>query len=160
SRRGGSRRAVVFELQLPGGVQRGEVVEEDSLPELRRLRIDEVGGFHFLQREEALPFPRLPNRSGDRVSLPQVEASNLRWGNVDVVRAGLVVGVGAAQKAKAVRKQLQNPFRVDLEPLVGNSGKDCKNQVLLLEALSALDVQVVRHLGQLGDLHPLQVHQL
>src|SRR5262249_62005669 len=146
--RGGQLGGGVVELQLPGGVQRGEVVEEDSLPELRRLRIDEVGGFHFLQREEALPFPRLPNRSGDRVSLPQVEASNLRWGNVDVVRAGLVVGGGAAQKAKAVPKQLQNPFRVDLEPLVGNSGQYSKDQVLLLEALSALDVQVVRQREQ------------
>ncbi len=154
---GGHLRAVVLQHQLPGRVEGGQVVEENPLPGLGAGRVDEVDPVHLLQGEEALAFPRLPNGAGDGVAGPQREAAHLARAHVDVVRAGLVVAVRAAQKAETIRQELQDAFGMDLELLVGDAGEERKRELLLLQPLGALDAGVVGHLRQLGNLHPLQV---
>ena len=64
----------------------------------------------------------------------QAEAANLARRDVDVVRAGQVVVIGAAQEAEAVGQDFQRPFAehqaVELHPLLENF----EDQVLLLDA--------------------------
>ena len=90
----------------------------------------------------------------------QVEAADLRRRDVDVVGAGLVVVVRAAQEAEAVGQQLEHALGVDLEALVRDAREDGEDQVLLLQALEPSMLEVVGELRQLGDLHPLQVIEL
>ena len=77
-----------FHDQLLFREQRGQILEGHfALGLFRRFTID---GVDLEQREIALIVFRCPNLAGNAVAGAQREASNLRWGDVDVVRAGLV----------------------------------------------------------------------
>jgi len=81
-------------------VQRREVLEQDLvLGRLGRLGVDLVD---LDQREVALAVLRRADLALDRVAGVQVEAPDLRGGNVDVVGAREVGGLGRAQEAEAV----------------------------------------------------------
>ena len=112
----------------------------------------------LLQREEPLALARLANRAGDGVAGAQVEAAHLRRRDVDVVRAGLVVRVGAAQEAEAVaRAAPSRPRRAPRTASRRLPERMAKSSSCFFSPCAALDAQVVGHLRQLGDLHPLEV---
>ena len=132
-----------------------EVVEEDFLGEV--VRVVAVDRLDAQQGEVSFVFLRRANRAGHRVAVAEAEAANLARRDVDVVRAGKVVVVGAAEEAETVGQDLQRPLAVhqplELHPLL----EDAEDQLLLLEAA---DVGDLFHLGggdQLGHRHPLQL---
>ena len=79
---------VAFELELLVRMQRGQVLEQDLvLGRFGCIRIDLV---HLDQREVALAILGGADLAFDRVTGMQVEAPDLRRGNVDVVGGGEV----------------------------------------------------------------------
>ena len=102
------------------GMQRRQVVEEDLLGE--QVRIVAVDRLDAQQGEVALVFLRRANLAGDRGAGAQAEAANLAGRDVDVVGAGEVVVVGAAEEAEAVGQDFQRALAehqaVELHPLL------------------------------------------
>src|SRR5262249_26362181 len=121
---GGHLRPVELEVQLPGRIEGGEIVEEDPLPGLAAAGIDEFDLADLLEGEEPLPFAGLADRRVYGVAGTEIEAADLAGADVDVVGAGLVIAVAAAEEAETVRLQLQHALGVDLELLVGNAAEE------------------------------------
>jgi len=71
----------------------------------------------------------------------QVEAADLRRGDVDVVRTREVVVIGRPEEAETVRQGLQHPLPEDHAVLLGLGIEDGEDQVLLTQAGRALDVE-------------------
>ena len=101
------------------------------------------------------------NLPGNRASRLQVETSDLRGGNVDVVGAGKIVVVGCPQKTKTVGKAFQDARTIDQPVLLGLCLQDREDQVLLAHARSPFDVQRLGEGSEFADLlllEFLQVH--
>src|SRR5688500_1949034 len=87
----------------------------------------------------------------------QIELSDLRGRDVDVVRARQIAVVGRAQEAEAVRERLEHPFGEDESALRRLRLQNLEDQILLAKSAGTLDGQVLRHLRQLLNAHLLQV---
>ena len=109
------------------------------------------------QGEVALVFLGRADLARDGRPGLQPEAANLAGRDVDVVGAGEVVVVGAAEEAEAVGQDLQRPLAVhqpvELHPLL----EDPEDQVLLLDAGVVGEVFLAGLLDQFGHRHPLQL---
>ena len=142
----------------PVGVQRRQVVEDDLLAQ--HVRVLVVDRLDAQQGEVALVLLGRPDLAGDDRAGPQAEAADLAGRDVDVVGAGEVVVVGAAEEAEAVGQDLERALAehqaVLLDPLL----EDLEDQVLLLQAgvlgealgLGRAEELRHRHLLQLGDV--------
>ena len=141
---------VGLELQPLVGVQRRQVVEDDLLRE--QVGVVVVDRLDAEQREVALVLLRRADLAGDDGAGAQAEAADLARRDVDVVGAGQVVVVGAAEEAEAVGQDLERALAehqaVLLDPLL----EDLEDQVLLLEA----DVLLARDALVLGGLLELR----
>src|SRR5439155_6885671 len=84
------------------------------------------------------------------------ELANLRWRNIDVVRAGQIVVLGRAQKTKTIRQGLQHTLGKDEPALFGLRGQNLVNQFLLAHSGSGRDVHGLGDLGQRRDGHVCQ----
>ncbi len=82
------------------------------------------------QREIALPLLRRPHLAGDGVARAQIEALDLRWRDVDVVRPVEVVPVLAAQKAVALGQDLEHAFAAQHDIRVEQFLLDAEDEVL------------------------------
>ena len=113
-------------------VQRRQVVEADLLAELVGVLV--VDRLDAEQGEVALVLLGRADLAGDDRAGLQAEAADLAGRDVDVVGAGEVVVVGAAEEAEAVGEDLQRALAehqaVLLDPLL----EDLEDQVLLLQA--------------------------
>ena len=103
-----------------------------------QVRILVVDRFDAQQGEVALVFLRRADLAGDRGAGPQAEAADLARRDVDVVGAGQVVVVGAAEEAEAVGQDFQRALAehqaVELHPLF----EDLKiRSCFLMPAISA-----------------------
>ena len=136
------------------GIERRQIVEENLFARLfGRLKVD---GFDFDQREVTLALFRRTNLAADRVAGAQIELANLRWRDIDVVRAGQIVVLGRAQKTKTIRQGLQHTLGKDEPALFGLRGQNLENQFLLAHSGSAGDVHGLGDLGQRRDGHVFQ----
>ena len=137
------------------GMQRRQVVEEDLLGQLVRILV--VDRLDAQQREVTLVLLGRANLARHRGAGPQAEAANLAGRDVNVVGAGQVVIVGAAEEAEAVGQDLQRPLAehqaVELHALL----EDLEDQVLLLDARDFGEVFLAGLLDQLRHGHPLQL---
>src|SRR5207253_9744413 len=132
--------------QLFGGIERRQIVEENLFARLfGRLKVD---GFDFDQSEVTLAFFRRTNLAADRVAGAQIELANLRWRDIDVVRAGQIVVLGRAQKTKTIGQSFQHTFGKDESALFGLRGQNLENLFLLAHSGSARDVHGLGDLGQ------------
>ena len=145
----------VLQLQPLGGIQRREVVEEDFVSGL--VRVLEVDGFDFDQGEVAFSILRRTHLSRHRVARAQVEFTNLRGRDVDVVRAWQIVVVRGSEKSETVRKSFKNAFTENEAALLGLRLQDLENQFLLPHSGSSLNVEVFGNLRQRGNVHFLQL---
>ena len=136
-------------------MDRREVVEEDFAGE--QVRVVAVDRFDAEQREVAFVFLGRADRAGDRVAVAEAEAADLAGRDVDVVWAGEIVVVGAAEEAEAIGQDFERALAVhhafELHPLF----EDAEDQVLLLEAADLGDVFRLGRSNQLGHAHPLQL---
>ena len=123
----------------------------------QQVRVVVVDRLDAQQREVALVFLRRADLPGHRRAGAQAEAANLAGRDVDVVRAGEVVVVGAAEEAEAVGQDFQRAFAehqaVELHPLF----EDPEDQILLLDAGDLRTVLLAGLLDELRHAHPLQL---
>src|SRR5437773_9621268 len=98
--------------------------------------------------------------AGYNVSCSQIEATDLGWGDVDVVRSGEVVGVGSPKKAEAVRECLQHAFPVNDPVLLGLGLENGEDQLLLAQVRHACDLQLPGDLVQFGDIALFELGQI
>ena len=124
-------------------------------------RVDEVDLVDLLQGEEPLALARLADGPVDRVAGTEVEAAHLA-GARRRCRPGW-----AGSRSRALRRKPKPSDCSSSTPSAWTSNclsamprEQGEDQVLLLQALRALDPEVLGHVGQLGDLHPLQVVEL
>ena len=148
------RRSVSMRIRSSGcsGVRSSKETLSDS-----RFGILVVDRLDPQQGEVALVFLGRADLARDRRPGLQAEAANLAGRNVNVVGAGEVVVVGAAEEAEAVGQDFQRPLAVhqpvELHPLL----EDLEDQVLLLDAGVVGEVFLAGLLDQLGHRHPLQL---
>ncbi len=113
-------------------MERQQILEDDLLSEL--IRIVVIDCLDAEQGEVTLIFFRRANLAADDRSGAKSEAANLAGRDVDVVGAGQVVVIGAAQEAEAVGEDFKRSLAVHQAVLFDALLKDLEDQVLLLQA--------------------------
>ena len=108
----------------------------------RLVRILEVDRIDLEKREVALAFLRASDLAFDGVTGTQRKAPDLRWRNIDIVRACEIVGVGRSQEAEAVLEDLDNTFADDVSIASGELLQDSEHQLLLSERARILDLEL------------------
>ena len=142
----------------PGGCSGGQVVEADLLAELVGVLV--VDRLDPQQGEVPLVLLGRADLAGDDRAGLQAEAADLAGGDVDVVGAGQVVVVGAAQEAEAVGQDFQRPLAVHQAVLLDPLLEDLEDQVLLLQARVLGDPLVLGGADELGHGHLLQLGEV
>src|SRR5690606_10747564 len=112
------------------------------------------------QREIALAFLRAANRTLDRIAGLQREAADLRGRNIDIVRAGQVIGIGRAQEAEAILKDLDDALADDLDLLTRQLLEDREHQLLLAQHAGILDLERLGKSDEIGRRFALQFLEL
>jgi hypothetical protein len=115
-----------------------------------------VDVIHLEEREVPLVVPRGPHGALHGVAGAEVEAANLRGGDVDVVRAGEVVVIRRAKEAEAVGEALQHPVGLHLALAGGVGLEEREDELLLAQARGVFDVELARHGDELGHRLLLQ----
>ncbi len=135
------RRVLDFHVQTLFRIQRRQVVEQDL--GLDRFRVFEIDRVDLEQGEVTLTLARAAHGTVDSIARAQAETTDLRRGNIDIVRTRKIVGVRAAQEAEAVRQDFQHARSNDLDFFVGEGLQDGEQQVLLAQIAGVLDVQAL-----------------
>jgi hypothetical protein len=91
------------------------------------------------------------------VAVAQAEAADLAGADVDVVGAGQVVVLGAAEEAEAVGQDLEHALAVHQAVLADAAAQDLEDQVLLLHPDVVGDALLAGDVVQAMDVHGLQV---
>src|SRR5579862_2214043 len=95
---------------------------------------------------------RRTHLAADGVAGLQVELADLRWRNVNVVRAGKIVVVGRAEETITIRQDLQHTLGENVTFFFALGLKDLEDEVLLAQAAGAGQLEIASYLGQLGDV--------
>ena len=137
-----------FQAQRLVRVQRRQVFKQDAVfRHLRRFAVDLVD---FDQCEIAFAIFRGPYLALDRIAGVQIEAADLRRGDVNVVGGRHVAGVRRAQEAEAVRQHFQGAVAKNLFAGLGAFFQDSEHQLLFAQAGCVVNVKTDRHLKQGG----------
>ena len=122
------------------GEQRCQVLEHDFvLVALGRSAVDLI---KLVQRKVAFAVFGCAYFALDHVAGMQVKAAHLAGADVDIVGAGGVAGIGAAQKAKAVGQDFQHAISNDLFAGAGPLFDDGKHQLLFAHAAGVFDFKL------------------
>eukprot|EP00042_Codosiga_hollandica_P060670 m.921627 g.921627 ORF g.921627 m.921627 type:complete len:413 (+) comp87512_c0_seq1:117-1355(+) len=142
--------AFAFELELLLGEQGRQVLEHDLvLALLRRLVVDAV---NLDQGEVALAVFGHAHFTFHQVTGVQVEAADLARAQVDVVGRRHVAGFDRAQEAEAVGEHFEHAITEDLLASLGALLHDGEHQLLLAQAGDVVDLQLLAHLDESGDV--------
>ena len=135
-------------LQAFFGIQRRQIVEVDAMAHrVGRLEIDRV---HLQQGEVTLAIARRADLAIDRIAGAQAEAADLTGTDIDVVRAGKIVGLRTAQEAESVGQDFQRALAVDRLIVVGEVLQDREHDVLLAQRRRVFDLQGFGEIHQFG----------
>ncbi len=121
-----------FHHQTLGREQRRQVFKQNFV--LGVLWAVEVNRVDLEQSEITLAFFGRANLANNGVASAQVKAADLAWGNVDVVRAGQVRGIGGTKEAEAVLEDLQHAITGDFLTAFRVLFQQRENHVLLARA--------------------------
>ena len=152
------RRVERIEAQLFVRIERGQVVEIDPVAD--RFGIVVVDADQLGDREIAFAILGRADLALDRVAGAQAPFADLVGRNVDIVRPGEVVRLGAAQEAEAVGQHFQHAVAEHLLAGLGALLHDREHQLLLAQARDVLDLQGFAHLDQLRDVLGFQFGQV
>ncbi len=133
-------RIFVFHLQPLVGIERRQVVEVDLVA--RFFRVFEIERIDLEQREVAFAFLGAADVSVDGVTGAQSEPADLRGRNVDVVRAGEIVGFRRAQKAETVRQYFDDTLADNVGLAGGELFENAEHQFLFAHGRSVLDFEL------------------
>ncbi len=112
------------------------------------------------QREIALAILGRADFAFDRVAGAQAEFADLIGRDVDVVGAGEIVGLRAAQEAEAIGEHLDRALTHDQFAILSLSLEDREHQILLTQRRSALDAEFLGHRHQFGGRGFLQFFKM
>ena len=93
------------------------------------VRILAIDAFDFQKCEISLPRFRWPDLTANEIAGQQSESLYLRGRDVDVVRAGEIAVVLAAQKSVALGQNLEHAFAVQRDVRVEQVLLDSENQL-------------------------------
>src|SRR5690606_22479446 len=140
------------------GEQWRVVLEEDLVAGVfRRVEVDVID---LEQGEVALAFLGGADLAGDAVAGAQVEAPYLAGGDIDVVGAGQVGGVGGAQKTKTIGEDFENTVTVDVLATLGVALEDVEDDVLFAGAGLVFEADVLADFDQFGNGLGFQISQI
>ena len=128
--------AIAFQFELARWEQWGQVFKQNFV--FAFFWIVTVDDVQFHQSEIALTVFGCAHAAFDGVAGVQIEAANLAGADVNVVRAGQIRSVWAAQEAKAIRQDFQSTFASEAFPFFHQGAHDGKNQILFAQAVSVL----------------------
>ncbi|MNE24822.1 hypothetical protein D3C80_1181250 [compost metagenome] len=147
-----------FHLQALVREQRRQVFEQNLV--LRVFRPVEVDGVDFQQGEVTLAFFWRADLTNDGVAGTQVEATDLAWRDIDVVRAGQVRGISRAQEAEAVLENLQHAVTGDFLAAFRMLFQQGENHILLARTGHIFYAHLFGHFEQIGNRLLLEFSQV
>ena len=134
-------RILEFHLQPLVRIERRQIVEVDLVPRL--FGILEIERVDLEQREVALAFLRAADVAVDGVAGAQAEAADLRRRDVDIVRPRQIIRLRRAQKAEAVRQNLDDAFADNVGFARRELLEDTEHQLLLAHGAGVLDLELL-----------------
>src|SRR5665213_1279394 len=139
-------------------IERRQVIEEDLVAGfLGWLESDRI---HLDEGEIALAFLRRADLAGDSIARAEIEAADLRRGNINVIGTGQVVVFRGAEKTEAVRQAFQHAFGKNKSALFGLGLKDLEDQFLLAESRSVLDAHLLGDRVQIDNALVFEFDQI
>ncbi|EKY03949.1 hypothetical protein HMPREF9120_02515 [Neisseria sp. oral taxon 020 str. F0370] len=141
---------VALELELFVGEQRREVFKQDFVA--AHFGMVAVDGVEVHQGEVAFVVFRHAHGAFDGVAGVQVEAADLVGRYVNIVGAGEVGGVGAAQETEAVGQDFQCARAGEVLSLLHQLAHDGEDEVLFAQAVGAFDAELFGLFEQFGDV--------
>ena len=115
-----------------------------------RLEIDFID---LDQREIALAILGRADFAVHRIARAQRKAPDLGGGDVDIFRAGQVIGFRVAQKAETVGQNFQRAVAMDRLVVLRERLEDREHHVLLAQLGRVLDLQLLSEVEKIrGDL--------
>jgi hypothetical protein len=136
-------------------IKRSQVVKEDPFAD--RIRILIVHRFDTQEGEEALPLLRRSYLAADRITRPQIEFLDLRWGDVNIVGRREIVVVHRAEEAVAIGQHFEHPLAERQTALLRLRFQNLEDELLLPEITVPGNIQLLRNLVELGDLLGLEL---
>ena len=128
-------------------IERGQVIEENLVPCLfRRLEINRLD---FHQGKIFFPFMRRTHVAADRIACLEIEFTDLRGRDVNVVRPREIVIVRRTKKAVPVGKDFKHPFGKDVTFFFALGLEDLEDKILFSEAAGARDFEGARDAAEL-----------
>ncbi len=123
------------------GVERRQIVEMDLVA--YALRVFEIDGVDFDEGKISLAVFRRANLAIDGVAIAQAKAADLVGRHIDVVGAGEVIRLRAAQKAEPVRQDFDDACAADLDAALGQLFQDREHHVLRAQGVRVLHLQLL-----------------
>ncbi len=152
------RRILGVEVEALVRIQRRQVVEVGAVAD--RVGIVVIDGDDLGQREVALAILGRADFAFDRIAGAQARAADLVGRDVDVVGAGEVVRLGAAQEAETVLQHFDRALADDFFAVFGDFLEDREHQILAAHRRRAFDLVFLGHLDQLGRRPFLEFFQM
>ena len=119
---------IIRQTQSLFRVQRSQVIEEDLVRQ--QIRVLAIDRFHSQQSKIPFIFLRWPNLTCDRGARTQTKTPNLTGTDIDVVGAGQVVVVGAAEEPEAFAAHLERALRLERRVLLEQRALDVEQEVV------------------------------
>ena len=129
---------ITFQTHLFFGEQRRQVFKHDFV--LIAFGRATVYFVELVQCKVAFTVFGCAHFAFNHVARVQIETAHLAGADVDVIGAGRVAGVRAAQKAKAIGQNFQDAVGNDLLSGTGALFNDCKHQLLLAHAAGVFNL--------------------
>jgi hypothetical protein len=93
-----------------------------------------------------------PHIAADRVAGLQIKLADLRWGNINVVRAGQIVLVGRAEKTIAVGQDFEDTLGKDVAFFFALCLEDLEDEVLFPKSTGSGYFEAARDTAQLSNI--------
>ena len=151
------RIAFDLEIQLLVRVKRSKIVKKYFLSRL--FRGLEINGLDLDQREISLALFRRPYLAGDSVAGPQIEFTDLRRADINVVGAGKIsyIQVPSGNRSRQAASQ-ERPARISTR-FLGLSRKYLEDEFLFAQSV-APSIPISLRSGQLADRHILEARDI
>src|SRR5690606_12300569 len=143
------RAVTQFQHQALVREQRGKVFKQNFV--FGAFRLVAVNFVNFQQGKIAFAFFRRADFTADFIDLAQVKAADLTGGYIDIVRAGEVRAVRAAQETKTILQNFQHTITVNIFAAFGMVFQNGEDDVLFTGAADVLEVHLLGNIQELRN---------
>ncbi len=152
------RRILDFHLEPLIGVERREVLEGDLVP--RALGLLEIDLRHRGQREIAFGIVGLAHLTLDRIAGAQRILPDHVGRDIDIVRAGQVIGLDGPQETEPVLQHLEHPVAIDQPAILRPFLQDREHHLALAHGRGILDLEFLRNRQEILGRKRLEIGQV